>query len=136
MPNFSSATIMGHMTRDPETRQAGQHTVTGFAVAVSRKSQGKDEVSFFDCKAWNKTGDFITKYFKKGDCILVQGELLTESWEDKNGGGRRSKVVIDVAKATFAGGKRAEYKPADDAPPNPDAEVQSAPAGNGDEIPF
>lgn len=104
MPNFSQATLMGHLTRDPEVRNAGEHLVAAFSVAVTRKVKGQDEVSYFDCKAWNERAQFVEKYFKKGDAVLVTGELVTESWEDKQSGAKRSRIVCVVDRCTFAGG--------------------------------
>lgn len=110
MPNFSSVTIIGHMVRDVEVRQAGEHDVGSFSVAVTKKRGGKETVSYFDCKAWNKNCEFTKKYFKKGDAILVQGELEQETWDDKETGNKRSKVVITVDKVAFVGGQRRENR--------------------------
>lgn len=108
MPNFSQATIMGHMVRDVEVRQAGDHDVGSFAVAVTKKIKGQETVSYFECKAWNQQCAFVSQWFKKGDAILVTGELSQETWDDKETGAKRSKVVITVERATFAGGGRGQ----------------------------
>lgn len=104
MPNFSSATIMGHMCRDVEMRQAGDYNIASFSIAVTKKIKDKETVSYFDCKAWDRQAAFVEQYFKKGDAILVQGELTQETWDDKNTGQKRSKIVVTVDRATFAGG--------------------------------
>ena len=133
MPNFASAVLMGHLTRDVEVRAVGESSVASFGVAVSRRVKGQDEVSFFDVKAWGKTGEFCSKYFAKFDAILVQTEIYTETWEDRNGGGRRSKMVCQADRVTFAGGaKQGREKLAKAAEP-----ITQGPAADADgNIPF
>ena len=98
------------MTRDPELRNTPSGaTVCGFSVAVNRTYKGmdgqtKDEVSYIDCTAWGKQAETIAQYAKKGTGILVSGRLSQRSWEDKNGGGKRSRVEIVVEDFNFIGG--------------------------------
>ncbi|MBQ8992143.1 single-stranded DNA-binding protein [Candidatus Saccharibacteria bacterium] len=97
---FSKAIIMGNLTRDPEMRTTQSGTsVCSFSVAVNRvykDSSGNnvEQVSFIDCVAWGRLGETIGQYAKKGSGVLVSGRLDQRSWEDKNGGGKRSRVEI------------------------------------------
>lgn len=90
--------IMGRLTRDPETRRTGSGiTVAGFTVAVDRDyaPQGQDrETDFIDCTAWRQTGEFVSKYFKKGSMIVVVGRLQIRGWTDKDGNKRRSAEIV------------------------------------------
>lgn len=90
-------TIMGRLTRDPELRRTGSgKLVASFTVAVDRDfSQGdQKETDFIDCVAWNKTGEFVDKYFSKGSMIVVSGRLQIRSWNDKDGNKRRTAEVV------------------------------------------
>ena len=90
-------TIMGRLTRDPELRRTNSgKPVASFTVAVDRDfSQGdQKETDFIDCVAWNKTGEFVDKYFSKGSMIVVAGRLQIRSWNDKDGNKRRSAEVV------------------------------------------
>ena len=90
-------TIMGRLTRDPELRRTGSgKPVASFTVAVDRDfSQGdQKETDFIDCVAWNKTGEFVDKYFSKGSMIVVAGRLQIRSWNDKDGNKRRTAEVV------------------------------------------
>lgn len=105
---FNKVILMGNLTRDPETRQtpSGQ-SVTNFSLAVSRTWKGQDgsnqeQVSFFDCVAWGKTGEIIAQYVQKGRPILVSGRLDQRSWEQD--GNKRSKVEVVVEDFNFVGG--------------------------------
>ena len=106
---FSKVIIVGNITRDPELRSTPSGTqVCGFSVAVNRNyrdgsGEQKENVSFFDCSAWGKSGEIIAQYAKKGSGILVSGRLEQRSWEDKEGH-KRSRVEIVVEDFNFIGG--------------------------------
>lgn len=92
-------TIMGRLTRDPELRRTGGGVaVASFCVAVDRdfadKQSGEKETDFIDCVAWRQTGEFVSKYFKRGKMIVVSGRLQIRSWTDNNGNKRRSAEVV------------------------------------------
>ena len=112
MRGFSKAIITGNLTRDPELRTTPNGaTVCSFSVAVNRvyrdaSGEQKEDVSFIDCSAWGKLGEMISQYAKKGTGVLVSGRLDQRSWEDKNGGGKRSRVEIVVEDFNFTGGAR------------------------------
>ncbi len=110
MRGFSKAIITGNLTRDPELRTTpGGANVCSFSVAVNRvyrdaSGEQKEEVSYFDCSAWNKLGEMISQYAKKGSGVLVSGRLSQRSWEDKTDGKKRSRVEIVVEDFNFTGG--------------------------------
>lgn len=90
-------TIMGRLTRDPELRRtASGKAVASFTVAVDRDfSQGdQKETDFIDCVAWQKTGEFVGKYFQKGSMAVVSGRLQIRGWTDKDGNKRRTAEVV------------------------------------------
>jgi single-strand DNA-binding protein len=47
----------------------------------------------------------LNQYMSKGKPLFVEGHLRTESWEDKNGGGKRSKISLTVENFQFIGGR-------------------------------
>ena len=87
--------IMGRLTRDPELRstQSGVN-VASFTVAVDRDFGGRDggerQTDFIDCVAWRSTGEFVSKYFRKGSMIVVSGRLQSRKWQDREGNNRTS----------------------------------------------
>lgn len=106
---FNKVILMGNLTRDPETRSTpnGQ-SVTNFSLAVNRTWKGadgsqQDSVSYIDCVAWGKPGEIIAQYLGKGRAVLVSGRLDQRSWEDKETGGKRSKVEVVVEDFNFVG---------------------------------
>ncbi len=104
---FNKVVLMGNLTRDPEMRTTpnGQ-SVTNFTLAVNRTWKGADgqnqeSVSYIDCVAWGKPGEIITQYVSKGRALLVSGRLDQRSWEDKESGGKRSKIEVIVEDFNF-----------------------------------
>lgn len=104
---FNKVILMGNLTRDPETRTtSGGQTVTRFGMAVNRtwrnaNGETQEAVSFIDCVAWGKPGEIIAQYMAKGRPLLVSGRLEQSSWEDKESGGKRSKIEVVVEDFNF-----------------------------------
>ena len=101
---------MGRLTRDPEVRytQNTNLTVANFSIAVSRRfAKENDEVKadFFNVIAWNKTGEFVGKYFKKGQQVLVSGRLQNRNWTDQQGVKHYATDVI-AEEVEFADSKK------------------------------
>lgn len=98
---MNSLQIMGRLTRDVELKTIPSGTsIANFSIAFSEKYKDKENLYFFDCVAWGKTGEIIQKYFSKGERILVNGSLQQERWQQDDGK-NRSKVAINVRSFDF-----------------------------------
>ena len=79
--------IMGRLTADPELRQTASNTATcTFTVACDRNfaSQGQErQADFITVVAWRQTTEFVSRYFRKGSMIVVEGSLRTRTYNDK-----------------------------------------------------
>lgn len=97
--------IQGRLTKDVELRHTQSGTaVASFTVAWSEKYKEQERKLFLPCVAWSGTAEFISKYFSKGDQIIVDGYLTTRDWTDQNGN-KRQATELTVNKAHFAGSK-------------------------------
>lgn len=102
---MNSISISGRLTKDPELRRTQNGTaVCSFCVAVDRPGV-KDKTDFIDCVAWEKRGEFVSKYFSKGDPIEVNGVLTTRSYEDRDGNKRKS-VEVNCDRISFTKQKK------------------------------
>lgn len=105
------AVIMGRLVADPELRTTGGGiSVTSFCVAVDRNFVRPGEerkADFINVVAWRQTADFVTRYFRKGSMIAVQGSIQTRSYEDKNGV-KRTAVEIVADNVSFCGSKASD----------------------------
>ena len=98
---------MGRLSADPELRTTTSGlSVTSFTVAVDRNYKSGDErqTDFINCVAWRATADFVTRYFRKGQMIAVQGSLQVRNYEDKNGNKRTAYDVV-ADNVSFCGSK-------------------------------
>ena len=79
--------LMGRLTKDPELRYTNNKTpVCSFTIAVNNGYGEKQQTDFINCVAWNKTAEFVTKYFIKGRMIIIaDGRIATRSWETQDG---------------------------------------------------
>lgn len=111
MPSVNKVILIGNLTRDPQTKQLPtQSVVTEFGLAMNRKfkspdGEDRDEVCFVDCAAFGRQAEVIQKYCKKGKLLYVEGRLRYDSWDDKNGHGKRSKLSVVVENFQFLGGR-------------------------------
>ena len=101
--------LMGRLTRDPEVRytQTSNTLVASFSLAVNRRfvRQGEErQADFCNVVAWGKTGEFCSKYFKKGQQVGVIGRLQTRTWDDDKGRHYITEVVAE--ESYFADSKR------------------------------
>ena len=101
--------LMGRFTRDPELRSTPQGISTcSFSIAVDRNFVRPGEerkADFINCVAWRQTAEFISKYFKKGSMVALEGSIQTRSWDDNEGKKRYATEVI-VNQVYFAESKR------------------------------
>lgn len=106
---LNKAILMGRFTRDPELRSTPQGISTcSFSIAVDRnfvRAGEERKADFINCVAWRQTAEFISKYFKKGNLIAVEGSIQTRSWDDADGKKRYATEVI-VSQAYFAESKK------------------------------
>ena len=94
---FNLVVLTGRLTADPElkTTQSGI-SVTSFSIAVSRRYRAGEETQadFINIVAWRQTAEFISKYFKKGSMIGIEGSIQTRRYVDKNGNNRTAFEVV------------------------------------------
>ena len=121
MANYNKVTLLGTLTRDPETRE----TQSGLAIAklglaINRSYKSKtgekvEDTTFVDVDVFGKQAETIAKYMAKGKQILIDGRLKTDTWNDKTTGKERSKLGVVLESFQFiggeAGGNKQQYKP-------------------------
>jgi single-strand DNA-binding protein len=112
MANYNRIVLVGNLTRDPQLKYLpSQMAVVEFGMAVNHKfrtrdGQDREEVLFIDCACFGKGAEIINNYCHKGNQLLVEGRLKFDTWEDKQGGGKRSKHSVVVDNFQLLGGPR------------------------------
>ena len=142
--------VMGRLARDPEMRQTTTgKSVASFTIACDRgrkDANGQSVCDWLNIVAWDKTAEFVCKYFQKGSLIAIDGRLQTRQYQDKNGQ-NRTAVEIVAQNAHFGSSKESIYPSVENVPENAAAApqrmqsaqrtmqnaAQSYSAGNGDD---
>ena len=89
--------LTGRLTADPELKTTNSGiSVCSFTIAVDRRyKQGEErQADFINIVAWRSSAEFVSKYFKKGQAIAVEGAIQTRKYQDKDGNNRTSFEVV------------------------------------------
>lgn len=99
-------TGLGRLCHDPELKKTqSDKSVCTVRLAVERdiKREGEDNADFITVTAFDKTAEFIAKYFHKGESIIITGALQNDNYTDRDGN-KRYGFKIMARQASFAGG--------------------------------
>ncbi len=129
---------MGRLTKDPEIRytQTNNTMVANFSLAVNRRftKEGEErQADFINIVAWGKTGEFCSKYFKKGQQVGVIGRIQTRNWNDDQG--QKHYITEVVAEEVYF----ADSKKDNDTQGDMQNELNTTTSNSGmtfDELPF
>ena len=105
---INNVTLIGRLVADPELRTtATGKSVANFRIAVDRaySKGGEKQADFITIVAWEKTADFIGKYFSKGSMIGIVGAIQTRNYEDSSGNKRTATEVL-AREVSFCGDKK------------------------------
>lgn len=107
---LNSVCLMGRLVADPELRQTPSGvSVCSFRIAVDRTYQPKGQekqTDFINIVTWRSTAEFVSRYFRKGQLVAVQGSIQTGQYTDRDGNKRTTFDV--VADNVFFAEKKAE----------------------------
>lgn len=130
---MNKVSLLGRICQDLELKEVGENKYTRFTLAVNRnytKEDGTREADFISCVAWNKSAETITKYFKKGSQIGLNGRIQTGSYERED----QTKVYttdIIVEDFDFVD-KKVDERPAPEYTGKTNAEVVADVVNNND----
>lgn len=101
-------------------RAEAQYTDNGkfifkFSLAVQSGWGDNKTTEWFDCVAWEKTGEIMNEYVGKGSRIQVRGPFELNTWKSKEGEAK-GKIVVTVRDFQFLSSKKAERESDEDEP--------------------
>ena len=83
--------LMGRLTAEPDLKYSSKDTsmaIARYTLAVDRKFAKKEDGSratdFIRCVAFSKAAEFASKYFHKGQRVLVEGRLQIGEFTNKD----------------------------------------------------
>ena len=110
MININKVHLIGNLTKDPELRYTKQNTpVASYTIAINTRYGEQQQTDFINISSWGKSGEFVSKYFKKGQPIAITGRLKNRNYEDSNGVKHYSMEVV-TEDIEFVGSKKEEVK--------------------------
>ena len=97
--------LKGRLCKNPElsTTSSGM-SVCRIRLAVPRRDK-QSGTDFVACTAFKNQAEFLNKYFRKGQEILVQGNLRVNQWEGADGIKREACEVL-INNIDFCGAKQ------------------------------
>lgn len=102
---LNTITFQGRLGSDPEVRSTAKGTtITSFRLANNKRVKGVDHTTWRTCKCWGPVGDTAGEHLRKGQEIIVEGEIRDEEWEDRDGN-KRVTPVINVRAWHFTGSR-------------------------------
>ena len=129
---MNQLTIIGNLTRDPETRQTGNgKMVCNFDVAVNKRTADGDKPTYFRVGAWGKTGEVCQQWLEKGRKVAVVGEVSARAYMGKDGEPKCSLEVFATS-VEFLSPKTMDKHSGEGASPMAGA----MPLPNDDDLPF
>ena len=135
--NLNKVILAGRLVADPELKQTTSGiSVCSFSIGVNRRyakaDQGQQSVDFINIVAWRQQAEFVSRYFKKGSCIVVCGQLQTRTWVDTQGQKRYATEVVadEVSFVASAGQTAVQGGQGQPAPMGYTPEAYGAPAYN------
>ena len=122
--------LQGRLVKDIELKEVGGFQMAEFTVAWSEKYKENETKCFLRCKAWRSTAEFLSKFFSKGQELIVEGRMVTEEWEKD--GQKQSRSICNVEKVNFCGNKTTNNNP----PATKADDFITIPDGADEELPF
>lgn len=96
--------LSGRTTSDIELKTTPNGvSVATFVLAVDRRTK-EESADFPTVVAWRQTAEFASKYLSKGRKIIVEGEIRTRNYEDKDGK-KRKVTEVHAVNIEFADSK-------------------------------
>lgn len=133
-------TIIGNLTRDPETGTTeGGVNWCRFVVAARKRyaREGQPDAEFVQVTAWRGLGDTCAKYLRKGRKVAVVGEPRASAWITQEGKAR-AQIEMNADEVEFLSSGQGGQSPTDgDAPPErKDAQSGMTVVENPDDMPY
>jgi len=139
---MNSLTIIGRLTRDPESRvvntQTGQNTVCSYTVATDNFRNGQKAAIFFRVSTWGRRAENDQKYLRKGSQVAVTGSIDARAYSANDGTLRASLELFNVREVEYLGSAQPQEsdaaEPAGAVAPPPPPPVQTM--VETDDLPF
>jgi len=99
MPELNSVIVAGNLTKDPVFRQTTNGTpVVNFSIASNRRfrdknDEWKEDVCYVGVVAWNRLAESCRDKLRKGNAVLVDGELQSRTFKTEDS---TNRTIVEI----------------------------------------
>ena len=116
MANLNRVFLLGYVTRDLELKYTPKGTaIANLGLALNRvwteDGEKKEETTFVDVTLWGRAAEVATQYLKKGQSVFIEGRLHLNTWDDKQTGQKRSRLIVVGENLQFLENREKEGPP-------------------------
>lgn len=106
---MNKVNLIGNLTKDVELRYTKNNiAVASYTIAVNTGYGELQETNYINITTWGKAGEFVNKYFKKGQAIALSGRLKNKNYESN--GVKHYGMEVVTEDIEFVGSKKEESK--------------------------
>jgi single-strand DNA-binding protein len=150
MAGVNKVILLGNLGADPEVRHLESGgVVANISIATSesynKNGQRMEQTEWHKVELWDRLAELAEKYLSKGNTVYIEGEIRTNTYQDKDGNTRYDKR-IRATNMTFVGGRNEgndtdtrDSQPSQQTQTNSPAQAQESPmqsGGDSDDLPF
>ncbi|MEM1137269.1 MAG: single-stranded DNA-binding protein [Bacteroidota bacterium] len=142
MAGVNKVILIGNLGQDPEVRYLESGSVVAkVSLATTESYKDKsgnrvDNTEWHDVEMWDGLAKVADQYLKKGDSIYVEGKIKTDKWEDKEGNPRRTTKIRCLNMTMLSKGQATGSSQGAPKVEEPSSQMQEAPGGEADDLPF
>lgn len=132
--DINNITLVGRLTKAPESREAGSTTLTKLRLAFSHSKrvgdEWEDQAQYVDVTIFGRLAETLAGMLDKGDQVVVTGRLAWREWQAQDGSTRQAHEIVAQAVQRVSSPKARQEAPSSSGGP------QNAPESATDDIPF
>jgi single-strand DNA-binding protein len=125
--------LLGNLGADPELRYTPKgQPVLNMRLATNESwvdkttKEVQERTEWHHVAVWGNRGEALSRFLRKGDCVVIEGHLQTRSYEKE---GQKHYATEVVAREVFLTGRRSSMAPADEMPAAPLGEADAPAPG-------
>ena len=93
--------LLGHAGKDPQVHILPSGTLVNLSLATSERhkdnrGEWQERTEWHNLVGYQRIGEVLRDYVRRGSRIFVEGELRTRSWEDRESGQKRFRTEVVV----------------------------------------
>lgn len=116
---INHVSFQGRFVKDPEVfTSQNRKKFAKFTIAWNESTKQDVKKCFLNCVSFDSSAEFVKKYFKKGQMTVVEGKLISNSYNDKEGNLKtNTELIVNQIHFCDAGKKENKYEEDDEVTP-------------------